>query len=295
MNKALYQERINNVLDYIENNLDSNFVLDDLSTISNFSKFHFTRIFKSMTGESPFELIQRIRLERAASMLIRSNESIGSIAFKCGFNNLSVFSKYFKILFGQSATNYRKENSNIDKVIYEEQADICTQTRSVKWQSHNFNCESTKVVQLQEMSFVYLRHIGPYAGDAELFEKLFSKLNNWATHEGLPKSRVSAIVYHDDAYVADKTKLRTSICISAPKSIDSYGEIGKLTIPKGKYVAAEFHIEPNEFQQAWDWLMGEWFPKSVYQPGDRPCFELFEHEPQGKKFRVKLCVPLKRF
>lgn len=294
MSKAVYHERINKVLDYIEANLDSNFVLDDLSSISHFSKFHFSRIFKSLTGESPFELIQRIRLERAASMLIRSKESIGSIAFKCGFNNIAVFSKCFKALFNQSATRYRKENSNIDKNNSREQFDIWGQTRSVKWKSYHSSNESTKVVQLQEMSFVYLRHFGQYAGNAELFENLFSKLQSWAINEGLPQSLLTAIVYHDDAYVADKDKLRTSICISAPKSIKPSGEFGKLTLQSGKYVSAEFNVEPSEFQFAWNWLMGEWFPNSGYQPDDRPCFELFEHEPQGGKFRVKLCVPLKR-
>ena len=294
MSKEIYQERINKVLDYIEVNLDSNFSLEELSAISHFSKFHFTRIFKSMTGETPFELIQRIRLEKAASILIRSNESISTIAFKCGFNNLSVFSKYFKILFNQSATKYRKKFSNIDKNNYCEHSDIANQTRSIKWQRYGSRSESNKVVQMQEMSFVYLRHIGPYAGDAKLFEKLFSKLYRWADNKALSSNRISAIVYHDDAYVSNEKTLRTSICISAPKSITTNGEFGKLAIQKGKYVSAEFNVKANEFQSAWDWLMGEWFPKSGYQPDDRPCFELFEHEPQRGKFRVKLCVPLRK-
>ena len=55
-----YTSRINKVLDYIENNLDRSFTLDELARVANFSKFHFHRIFYSFIGETLFQFIQRI-------------------------------------------------------------------------------------------------------------------------------------------------------------------------------------------------------------------------------------------
>ena len=62
-----YKARINKTLDYIEAHLDNQFTLDVLAAVSNFSKFHFHRIFLGVIGETPFQFINRIRLQRAAS------------------------------------------------------------------------------------------------------------------------------------------------------------------------------------------------------------------------------------
>jgi len=60
--------------------------LNKLAQISNFSKFHFTRIFQSIIGEeTPFHLILRLRLEKAASLLIHGNDSISDIDYKDGY------------------------------------------------------------------------------------------------------------------------------------------------------------------------------------------------------------------
>src|SRR5690554_2169515 len=73
-NKIHYIERLNKVFDYIDENIDAQLNLDDLAKVSHFSKFHFSRIFSALVGETPFKFIQRIRLERAnhASLLCTS-------------------------------------------------------------------------------------------------------------------------------------------------------------------------------------------------------------------------------
>lgn len=303
MSENDYTYRINNVIDHIEKRLDSEFSLSELAKVSNFSKFHFSRIFLGLTGETPFQLILRLRLEKAASLLIHGNDSISDIAYTCGFKSLSVFSKNFKLHFKESATSFRKKNSNLDKVnsstdkiIETPSIYICNQTKSIKWKVDMKINESIEIKDLPNIPVVYLRHIGPYQGDAELFERLFSKLFAWAGPKGLLSNGdfQTAIVYHDDVNVADKSKLRTSVCLTAEANTHVGGEIGKMVLEKGKYVVARFTVKADEFQQAWDWLMGKWFPTSGYQPDDRPCFELYPEEPENGVFTVDICVPVRR-
>lgn len=298
-----YKYRINKVIDHIEKNMADEFLLDELADISHFSKFHFSRIFKGITGETPFQLIFRIRLEKAAALLIRGNDSISDIAYKCGFRSLSVFSKNFKSYFKESATSFRKKNSNLNKVnsisdkkellpsIY-----ICEHSKLIKWKVDMKNNESIEVKELAELPVVYLRHIGPYQGNSVLFEKLFSKLFAWAAPKGLLDNGdfQTVIVYHDDPDVSDKSKLRTSICLTAKESTEVDGEIGKMVLEKGKYVVARFNLKPDEFQVAWDWIMGSWFPSSGYQPDDKVCFELYPEEPKNGVFKVDICVPVRK-
>jgi AraC family transcriptional regulator len=115
---------------------------------------------------------------------------------------------------------------------------------------------NVEVKELPEMNVAYVRHIGPYKGNPELFEKLFTKLMTWAGPRGLinfPESKVLA-VYHDDPSVTDESKLRLSACLSVPKDTEVNGEIGKMTIIGGKYAVAKFELANDEYPEAWSWF-----------------------------------------
>ena len=79
--------------------------------------------------------------------------------------------------------------------------------------------------------------------------------------------------------------------ISLPTKVE--GEVGKMEIEAAKYVIARFELSAQDFQQAWDWVYGQWFPASGYQPDDKPCFEMYPEEPKDGKFIVDICVPVK--
>ncbi|MFC1574326.1 helix-turn-helix domain-containing protein [Candidatus Latescibacterota bacterium] len=68
--RSEYQSRINRVMDYIDAEIDGDLSLKNLSAIAHFSPYHFHRIFHAMTGETLSRYIQRIRIEKAASLLV---------------------------------------------------------------------------------------------------------------------------------------------------------------------------------------------------------------------------------
>ncbi len=95
-----YIARINRTFDYIETHIEKPMTLEELASIANFSKYHFNRIFLSIVGETPFQFILRIRLEKAATWIVNNkHEKISEIAYKCGFSDISIFSRNFKKLF----------------------------------------------------------------------------------------------------------------------------------------------------------------------------------------------------
>ena len=154
------------------------------------------------------------------------------------------------------------------------------------------------VKELLDMHVAYVRHIGPYKGDAALFENLFNKLFTWAGPRDLlrfPETKIMS-VYHDDPEITDESKLRTSACITVPENTKVDGEIGKMIIAGGKYAMARFELSNDEYQDAWNSLYGDWLPESGYQPDDRPSFELYLNNPKehpGNKAIVDICIPVK--
>ena len=145
------------------------------------------------------------------------------------------------------------------------------------------------------MNVAYVRHIGPYAGNEGLFEKLWNKLFAWAGPRGLleREDMQSLVIYHDDPNVTEQDKLRMSVCITVPKDTKVDGEVGMMEVEGGKYVVARFEVDATQFGKAWEWVYGQWFPSSGYQPDDRPSFEMYPEEPKEGKFTVDICVPVK--
>ncbi len=301
-----YISRINKTFDYIESNLEKSMTLEELANVANFSKFHFNRIFHSIVGETPFQFILRVRIERAAT-LIASNkkESISEIAHKCGFSDISIFSRNFKNYFQVSASQYRSAKLNISNLSQQDsnshQGDekptqyFCPELKTIKWRTKMKLNKSVEVKELPKMTVAYIRHIGPYKGDDKLFESIWNRLFSWAGPRGLLGSKdfKSLVIYHDDPNVTIEDRLRMSVCITVPSDTKVGGDVGKMEIEAAKYVIARFELSAQDFQQAWDWVYGQWFPTSGYQPDDKPCFEMYPEEPENGKFIVDICVPVK--
>lgn len=316
--RAEYVARINRVIDYIDKNLSQNFTLEEVATVANFSPFHFHRIFRFMVGEPLNQFISRIRMERAASFLIATPEkTITEIMFDVGINDSSSFSRLFKKYMKMSPTdwrnmvnsknsqmksNFEQQLSNVRQTLEESScyitSDIMNQQWSVKMKTENQLTAHVTVKEIPEFSVAYVRYIGPYAGNSDLFKGLFEKIFKWAGSRGLinfPETKCMCI-YHDDPNITDEEKLRTSICLSVPDDTEVGGEIGKMKIPAGKYAFANFRIDDTQFQEAWNIVCKEWLPESGYVPDDRPTFEMYNNDVNTDpehKFDVDIVIPVK--
>ena len=106
----LYKQRILKVQMYIQQNLDRDLSLKELAGKSYFSEYHFHRIFRAVVGEPLKEHIRRLRLERAASDLKHTNNSIINIAFDAGYQTHEAFTRAFRAFFGCSPSGFRSGN-----------------------------------------------------------------------------------------------------------------------------------------------------------------------------------------
>jgi AraC family transcriptional regulator len=305
-----YRSRINRVLDYIEQNIDHEFTLDELAQISFFSKFHFHRIFSALMNETLFDFIQRTRVEKAAYLLLTDRaRPVTAIAYDCGFSSSSLFNRTFKKYFLMNPGEWRQKKSNLSQVNSNSNQTESNERKvktpptvhveytenKIQWRfSMNTQQQTVEVMDLPEMTVAYVRHIGPYKGDAALFEKLFGKLCGWAGPRNLiGKDAKFIVVYHDNPDITEENKLRISVSLVVPPSTEVSGETGKMTISSGKYAISRFTLSSDEFQEAWAWVYGTWLPQSGYQPDDRPCFEIYPEEEKNGRFTVDICVPVK--
>lgn len=86
-------------LDYIEDNLADSLTLSDIAGASGYSRYHFLRVFKRCTGQTPHAYLMRRRVERA-QQLLRRGDSIADTAYGAGFTDQAHLSRRFKQIVG---------------------------------------------------------------------------------------------------------------------------------------------------------------------------------------------------
>ncbi|MBQ4631485.1 MAG: helix-turn-helix transcriptional regulator [Clostridia bacterium] len=109
--KEKYFDKISFVIQKMNKEYYMDYSLDDYAKICNMSKFHFLRVFKDITGESPLEYRNIIRLNHVKEYLKDTNIPINEIAEKTGFTSASYFCDAFRRKVGMSPVQYRKEHS----------------------------------------------------------------------------------------------------------------------------------------------------------------------------------------
>lgn len=85
------------------------FSLEKLAKILNCHPTHLIRCFKKQYGIPPTQMLIKIRLNRACSLLMNPEISITSIAYSVGFSSASYFCKQFKKSFQYSPKEYRSK------------------------------------------------------------------------------------------------------------------------------------------------------------------------------------------
>ncbi len=106
-NDITEDEKINQVLRYINDNLSDALTLDSLAKRFYISKFYLSRKFKQFTDLSIYQYIMKKRLIVARNML-RTGNSVTTSYLQCGFNDYSNFLKAFKREFGRNPSIYCK-------------------------------------------------------------------------------------------------------------------------------------------------------------------------------------------
>jgi AraC-like DNA-binding protein len=95
---------------YIRENYTRKVSLQEVSAASGLSAPYFSTVFKEEMGENLSSYLNRLRVDRAASLLLETGLSLSEIAGSCGFGDQSWFSKIFKMYTGMSPCKYRDQN-----------------------------------------------------------------------------------------------------------------------------------------------------------------------------------------
>ncbi|WP_213413292.1 AraC family transcriptional regulator [Xylanibacillus composti] len=295
MSRKDYVSKVNQVLDYINNHLDRELPLHELSEIAHYSPFHFHRIFKSLVRENPNEFIQRVRIEKAANLLLHQPDCrITEIAMQCGFSSPSVFARAFRAHFGTSANSFRNHFRKNGKV-----AGNLEKVRKIQMDYYR----KVEIKTLPSFHVAYHRCFTGY--DKGVFNNdifvSFRKVEQWLASRNLfSEETVCMGITYDNPDITARDKCRYDAAFSIPNEItEASGEIGIQQVEGGLYAVCREEGERMEdvvqkIGETVDFMYGQWLLDSSFQLADKPCLEIYcqKERHDGSAFMIDYCLPL---
>lgn len=302
MNKE-YRKRIRVALDYISRNADQDLTLDMIAEKANFSKYHFHRIFKAVTGETIYAHIRRLRLENAANRILAdSGESITTIAFNCGFGSSQHFATAFKKQFGFSPRKFRDQYSPevwAEKRDDQKNSYTCNTTLDSSLNGSNDEARTNLWINLMEMPayrVAYKRVVGPYG--LKNSEAVFKKLFKWAYLQFNTDEIIALGIIWDNPGVTVPEQCRYDACITVPDRVAPKGSIGIQEVRGGQYVVAHCEVSSyTELEQAYEDIFIRWFPTSNYAPANAVAYEIYLNNPANhprESLLIDICIPVEK-
>jgi len=203
-----YFARVCNAVEYADAHLGEDLSLARLAELACFSPRHFHRVFTSLLGETPDDCVRRLRLQKAAGLVLRRDApTMTEIALACGFSTSALFSRNFSKAYGASPTEWRDGVKRQTKVKHRQVPvasgkDPLSSFRYLIGEDDEEEVEVDilKIEPLTVYCVPYLQGYNEGVGDA------FSRLLRWARPRGFlaEGSRIVAIPFDNPATTPPK-------------------------------------------------------------------------------------------
>ena len=274
-----YEDRILRVLDHIHDNPAGDLSLDALADIAAMSRFHWHRVFRSVTGETLAQTVRRMRMHRAAVELASGASDIAALARKLGYADAPSFSRAFAEIYGQPPGSFRARQ------------DFRPFPPSFpKGVPLMFPVE---IKTFPARPLLAVAHRGPYPEIGRAFEKLSAVI---ATRNLFSQVVQMVAVYYDDPSAVDPMDLRSHAAFEMSGPLAADAPLEALELAGGRHAVMHFKGPYAGLSTAYDQLYGTWLPSSGEMPSDHASFEIYLNSPMDtapEDLLTLLCVPLK--
>ena len=294
--RSFYHQAVARAVERIVGDLDQALVLEALASDACLSPFHFHRVFRGMVGETPLELMRRLRMERAAWRLIESDRPVTEIAFDAGYETHEAFTRAFRACYSTSPSGFRRRPRARVELAATSGLHFDPAGTSPVFTPHDSGGRTMQVEikDMPELRVGTVRHIGPY----NLIYRGFERLGAIVGPAGLlrdPSQTMMLAIYHDDPECTPLEKLRSDAGLTVPDGTPLPDGLEEQRIAGGRYASTVHEGPYARLGDTWARFMGEWLPASGRRLGAGPSYEVYQNTPENvpeEELRTELYVPL---
>ncbi|HEV7990718.1 MAG TPA: AraC family transcriptional regulator [Gemmatimonadaceae bacterium] len=292
---SYYADAVQRVIEHVASHLDEALELDTMAAQACLSRFHFHRVFRGMVGETPMELVRRLRLERAAWRLIHTDRPVTAIAFDAGYETHEAFTRAFRDCYAKPPSEFRRAaNARIELaapcgVHFREDGRIPPFTP----RESGGRTMQVSIAKYPELRVGTVRHVGPYLQINEAFATLGALAQPARLFEQ-PGAMMVAL-FHDDPDSVPADQLRSDAAVVVAPDTPLPDGLTEQRIPAGEY-ASTMHVGPyTGLGDSWARFMGEWLPASGRRMNGGVSYEVYLNTPMDtppEKLRTEIRIPL---
>lgn len=289
-------ERFNSALAYIEANLDGVIDGKEISKITLYSAYQFQKIFTAMSGIPLSEYIRNRRLDRAAFDLQNTDETVGDIALKYGYDSPTAFNRAFQRLHGIAPSRVRTEKGLQLKAYPPMQFQLCIKGATVmKYrivEQKAFRLVGYKLPTMRMKNFEQFKEI-PKFWDEHFANGNFAKLMSINLSEKHDNGRVDGVL--GICVVPDIDSDALDYYIATAYEGESPEGMEEIIVPDCTYAVFECRGKiPFSVQDMTRRLYGEWLPNSGYEWANAPDIErYFDGDPTSEDYVCELWLPVR--
>jgi len=256
--------------------------LEALADAAAFSPFHFHRIYRALTGETPAETAARERLSRAAMLLIRGRAPVAEVARRCGYGSAAALTRAFRAAYGVPPGAYRAQGGiGFDA------------PRPPIHPLEETSMTDVTIRDLPPLRLLALRHRGPYGNIGDAFNRLMAVAGGMGLAG--PDTR-SFGLYHDDPMSVPASSLRSDAAVTIGPDVAAPDGLAIIEMPALRVAVRRFQGPYSELEGAWSRLYRDWLPASGEEPADAPCMEEYVNDCRQlppSEWLTDLMVPLR--
>jgi AraC family transcriptional regulator len=97
---GLTRQKLVRAVEYIQDQLEADLTVSGIAQAAGMSPYHFSRLFKESTGQSPHQYVVEARVRKAKQLLTTGKFTISEAAYHVGFVDQSHLTRHFKRVFG---------------------------------------------------------------------------------------------------------------------------------------------------------------------------------------------------
>lgn len=283
-------KKMNDALNYIEENLDGEIDFKEVARLAFCSEYHFQRMFSFLAGVSLSEYIRRRRLTVAAFELNNSNIRVIDLAVKYGYTSPDSFTRAFQSLHGITPSEARCNGKSLKAY------PLMTFQLSIRGGNEmNYRIEEKGafiIIGIKKRVPIIFNGVNPEISAMwkSLTVKTIDKLKKLSNIE--PMGIISASINFSEGRMEEKGELDLYIGVATTKECPD--NLSKLEVSPSTWAVFEaVGPFPDTLQNVWGRIYSEWFPSSNYEQTKGP--EILWNENKdvtSPTFKSEIWIPI---
>lgn len=274
-------EKLNQSMDYIEENLTKELDYEQLGRVACCSSYHFQRMFTYMAGMTLSEYVRRRKMSLAAEDLLSGDEKIIDLALKYGYASPTAFTRAFESIHGASPTAVRSERLSVKTF-----PPIRFHISVSGGQEMSYRIEDKPAFRIVGISALLEQELEKnFKCVPELWQRAAMD-GTVARLAGMMDTPVMGLLGVSACGDAEQWKYFVAVASTQPA-----GEFEEYTIPACTWAVFPGEGTNRSIQELERRIITEWLPGSGYEYADAPDVEVYLNpDPENAKFEVWIPV-----